>query len=104
LYQKETYSVQLEAMDSQSAPFIITQPEFMRRMKEMSQSGGGGGMFNGQYAGMYNCCQYKLSVSNNQHKRRRQIKSKTLGQALTWQIIAKPIERGSLDYFVKSLR
>jgi molecular chaperone HtpG len=34
-----------EAMDSQSAPFIITQPEFMRRMKEMSQSGGGGGMF-----------------------------------------------------------
>jgi molecular chaperone HtpG len=29
-------------MDSQSAPFIITQPEFMRRMKEMNQSGGGG--------------------------------------------------------------
>jgi molecular chaperone HtpG len=25
-------------MDSQAAPFIITQPEFMRRMKEMSQS------------------------------------------------------------------
>ena len=39
---KPTYSVQLEAMDSQAAPFIITQPEFMRRMKEMSQSGGGG--------------------------------------------------------------
>jgi molecular chaperone HtpG len=39
---KQTYSVQLEALDSNSAPFIITQPEFMRRMKEMSQSGGGG--------------------------------------------------------------
>jgi molecular chaperone HtpG len=25
-------------MDSQAAPFIITQPEFMRRMKEMSQA------------------------------------------------------------------
>src|SRR5690606_617019 len=39
---KENYTVQLEAMDSKAAPFIITQPEFMRRMKEMSQSGGGG--------------------------------------------------------------
>jgi molecular chaperone HtpG len=52
---KETYSVQLQAMDSQSAPFIITQPEFMRRMKEMSQSGGGGGMFGmGNMPEMYN--------------------------------------------------
>ncbi len=35
------YSIQLEAMDSNSAPLIITQPEFMRRMKEMQQTGGG---------------------------------------------------------------
>jgi molecular chaperone HtpG len=34
--------LQLEAMDSLAAPFIITQPEFMRREKEMNQSGGGG--------------------------------------------------------------
>jgi molecular chaperone HtpG len=52
---QQTYSVQLEAMDSQAAPFIITQPEFMRRMKEMSQSGGGGGMFGmGNMPEMYN--------------------------------------------------
>ena len=52
---KQTYTVQLEAMDSQAAPFIITQPEFMRRMKEMSQSGGGGGMFGmGNMPEMYN--------------------------------------------------
>ncbi|MBS9774123.1 MAG: molecular chaperone HtpG [Tenacibaculum sp.] len=38
---KEKYTVQLEAMDSNSSPFIITQPEFMRRMKEMSATGGG---------------------------------------------------------------
>jgi molecular chaperone HtpG len=38
-------TLQLEAMDSESAPFVITEPEFMRRMKEMQQSGGGGGMF-----------------------------------------------------------
>ena len=50
---KQNYTVQLEALDSQSAPFIITQPEFMRRMKEMSQSGGG--MFGmGTMPEMYN--------------------------------------------------
>ena len=37
----EKYSVQLEAMDSQGLPFVLTQPEFMRRMKEMQQTGGG---------------------------------------------------------------
>lgn len=49
-----TYSVQLEALDSNSAPFIITQPEFMRRMKEMSQSGGGGMFGMGNMPEMYN--------------------------------------------------
>ena len=39
---KEKYTVQLEAMDSDATPFMITQPEFMRRMKEMQQSGGNG--------------------------------------------------------------
>ncbi|HYD92359.1 MAG TPA: molecular chaperone HtpG [Flavobacterium sp.] len=51
---KTTYSVQLEAMDSNAAPFIITQPEFMRRMKEMSQSGGGGMFGMGNFPEMYN--------------------------------------------------
>ncbi|WP_445457259.1 molecular chaperone HtpG [Flavobacterium sp. HNIBRBA15423] len=51
---KQTYTVQLEAMDSKSAPFMITQPEFMRRMKEMSQSGGGGMFGMGNLPEMYN--------------------------------------------------
>ncbi|MEQ6124716.1 molecular chaperone HtpG [Pseudotenacibaculum sp. MALMAid0570] len=38
---KETYTVQLESMDSDASPFLITVPEFMRRMKEMSATGGG---------------------------------------------------------------
>jgi molecular chaperone HtpG len=59
-YIPKAYSVQLEALDSQAAPFIITQPEFMRRMKEMSQSGGGG-MF-----GMNNMPEmYNLVVNTN---------------------------------------
>ncbi len=51
---KQTYSVQLEALDSNASPFIITQPEFMRRMKEMSQSGGGGMFGMGNMPDMYN--------------------------------------------------
>ena len=51
---KSNYSVQLEPLDSAAAPFIITQPEFMRRMKEMSQSGGGGMFGMGNFPEMYN--------------------------------------------------
>ncbi len=51
---KETYTVQLEAMDSDASPFLITVPEFMRRMKEMSASGGGGMMGMGNMPEMYN--------------------------------------------------
>lgn len=40
----DKFMVQLEAMDSSESPFTITQPEFMRRMKEMQATGGGGGM------------------------------------------------------------
>ena len=40
------YTVQLESLDSKSMPFVLTQPEFMRRMKEMQQTGGGGMMGN----------------------------------------------------------
>ncbi len=51
---KETYTVQLEAMDSNASPFLITIPEFMRRMKEMSAAGGGGMMGMGNLPEMYN--------------------------------------------------
>lgn len=51
---KANYSVQLEPMDSNAAPFMITQPEFMRRMKEMSQTGGGGMFGMGNFPEMYN--------------------------------------------------
>ncbi|MDB4297243.1 molecular chaperone HtpG [Flavobacteriaceae bacterium] len=55
-----SYTVQLEAMDSDASPFIITVPEFMRRMKEMSATGGGG-MF-----GMENMPEmYNLVVNTN---------------------------------------
>ena len=51
---KEKYTVQMEAMDSDAAPLLITQPEFMRRMKEMQQTGGGGMFGMGNMPEMYN--------------------------------------------------
>jgi len=59
--KEKGYTLQLEAMDSDTSPFIITEPEFMRRMKEMQQTGGGGGMF-----GMSNMPDmYNLVVNTN---------------------------------------
>ena len=47
--EKITYSISFEAMSPNDAPIVITQNEFMRRMKEMSQmSGGGMSQFYGQ--------------------------------------------------------
>jgi molecular chaperone HtpG len=49
------YTIQMEPMDSGASPFIITEPEFMRRMKDMQRTGGGGGMFGmGNMPDMYN--------------------------------------------------
>jgi len=50
----EKFIIKLEPMDSSENPFIITNPEFMRRMKEMQQSGGGGIFGSGNMPDMYN--------------------------------------------------
>ena len=49
---KEKFTVRLEDLDSSEAAFVITVPEFMRRMKEM-QATGGGGMMMGDLPEMY---------------------------------------------------
>ena len=49
-----SFTVQLEAMDSAAQPFIITEPEFMRRMKDMQQTGGGGMFGMGNMPEMFN--------------------------------------------------
>ncbi|NBU62124.1 MAG: molecular chaperone HtpG, partial [Bacteroidia bacterium] len=46
LLNKDQYTVHMEALSEQDAPMMITRPEFMRRMKDMNQLGGGGGGFN----------------------------------------------------------
>ena len=49
----EGFVVQMEDLDSDSTPFSINQPEFMRRMKEMSATGGGGMFGMGNFPEMY---------------------------------------------------
>lgn len=48
------FTVQMEAMDSSAQPFMITEPEFMRRMKDMQQTGGGGMFGMGNMPDMFN--------------------------------------------------
>tara|TARA_R110002167_G_scaffold76032_1_gene211942 strand:+ start:1425 stop:3311 length:1887 start_codon:yes stop_codon:yes gene_type:complete len=48
------YTIQLEALDSNASPFVITEPEFMRRMKDMQKTGGGGMFGMGNMPDMYN--------------------------------------------------
>lgn len=48
------FTVQLEDLASEDAPLVITQPEFMRRMKDMQATGGGGMFGMGNFPEMYN--------------------------------------------------
>ncbi len=67
---KEKYTVKLEALDSSQFPFVLTQPEFMRRMKEM-QNTGGNSMF-GSMPEMFN-----LIVNVNHPLIKQILKTKT---------------------------
>jgi len=78
--EKEKYTVQLESLDSNQNPFVITQPEFMRRMKEMQQVGGGNNMM-GSMPDMFNIIVNtnheligKILNSKTKEKRNRLIK------------------------------
>jgi molecular chaperone HtpG len=51
---KDKFTVVLESLSEKDAPMLITRPEFMRRMKDMSAMGGGGMNFYGDMPDMYN--------------------------------------------------
>ncbi|MEC9209416.1 MAG: molecular chaperone HtpG [Bacteroidota bacterium] len=42
--EKDKFTVQIQNMSTSDSPIVITQSEFMRRMKEQQQLSGGGGM------------------------------------------------------------
>lgn len=98
---KTNYTVQTEALDSNAAPFIITQPEFMRRMKEM-QATGGGGMF-GNFPEMYNLVvntnsELASSILNNEGENQ----TKLINQALDLAKLSQGLLKGeALTAFIK---
>ncbi|MBL7911196.1 MAG: molecular chaperone HtpG [Bacteroidia bacterium] len=51
---KEQFHVSFENLSEKDAPMVITRPEFMRRMKDMNQMGGGSMGFYGNMPDMYN--------------------------------------------------
>ena len=51
---KQKYTVQMESLESDDAPMLITQSEWMRRYKEMAQTSGGGMGFYGEMPESYN--------------------------------------------------
>jgi molecular chaperone HtpG len=100
----KSYTIQLEAMDSSSSPFIITQPEFMRRMKEMQQTGGGGMFGMGNMPEMYNL------VVNTNHELVSEIlntktakkKERLINQSLDLARLSKGLLKGEeLTKFIK---
>lgn len=99
------FSVQLEALDSKANPFIITEPEFMRRMKEMQKSGGGGGMFGmGSMPEMYNLVVNTNSelVSEILNTKTKKKKERLVNQALDLAKLSKNLLKGEdMTAFIK---
>ncbi len=101
---KEKFTVQLEAMDSNANPFIITEPEFMRRMKDMQKTGGGGMFGMGGFPEMYNL------IVNTNHELVSEIlntktdkkKERLVNQALDLARLSKNLLKGEeLTAFIK---
>ena len=102
--KEKGYTIQLEAMDSNASPFIITEPEFMRRMKEMQQTGGGG-MF-----GMSNMPDMFNLIVNTNHELVSEIlntktakkKERLINQSLDLARLSKGLLKGEeLTNFIK---
>ena len=98
----KSYNIQTEALDSNAEPFMITQPEFMRRMKEM-QAMGGNAMF-GSFPDSYN-----LIVNTNSeiaskilNESNEETKGNLVKQALDLAKLAQGLLKGEeLTAFVK---
>ncbi len=98
------YTIQLESMDSTASPFIITEPEFLRRMKDMQRTGGGGMSFMGNMPEMYNL------VVNTNHELVNEIlntktekkKERLINQSLDLARLSKGLLKGEeLTKFIK---
>jgi len=100
----EKFMVQLEAMDSNATPFMITQPEFMRRMKEMQQTGGGGMFGMGNMPEMYNLVVNTNSELVNEilNTKTRKKQERLINQSLDLARLSQGLLKGKeLSDFIK---
>ncbi|MGB3144500.1 MAG: molecular chaperone HtpG [Maribacter sp.] len=104
LGERSSYTVQLEAMDSDASPFTITEPEFMRRMKEMQQTGGGGMFGMGSMPDMFNLIvntNHEL-VSEILNTKTEKKKERLINQSLDLAKLSKGLLKGKeLTEFIK---
>lgn len=101
----EKFSVNLESLSPTDPPMLITRPEFMRRMKDMSALGGGGGMnMFGTMPDMHNL------VVNTNHplvskvisEKNEQTQKELLKQACDLALLAQGLLKGEeLTKFIK---
>ena len=94
---KEGFSVVFENLSPSSSPFSITISEFMRRMKEMSMTGGGGMM------GMQNIPDSYNLVINSNHKLISKIikakgvkKNKLIQSSINLALLSQNLLKGEL--------
>lgn len=99
---QKSFTVQLEDLSMDDAPFMITQPEFMRRMKEMQQAGGN--MFGmGGFPEMYNLIVNTNSdLANEILKKPEEEKENLINQALDLAKLSQNLLKGKdLTDFIK---
>ena len=102
---KEQFTVQFENLSEKDAPMIITRPEFMRRMKDMNQLGGGGAMgFYGNMPDMYNLvvnANHPL-ISKILHESDKDKQTNLAKQATDLALLSQGLLKGeSLTNFIK---
>jgi len=100
---KEKFKVEFESLRETDQPMLITRPEFMRRMKDMSALGGGAGFY-GTLPDMHN-----LVVNTNHplivkivHESDPAVKKKLIRQSTDLALLSQGLLKGeSLSTFIK---
>jgi molecular chaperone HtpG len=100
---KDKFKVEFESLSETDQPMLITRPEFMRRMKDMSALGGGAGFY-GTLPDMHN-----LVVNTNHplivkivHETDPLVKKKLIRQSTDLALLSQGLLKGeSLSSFIK---
>ena len=102
---KQKFTVQTDSMEESAQPVTITQNEFMRRMREMSEIGGGG------MAGLYGEMpeNYNLVINTNHpiiwdilHNEDKERQKEVISQLKDLALLSQGLLKGAaLDEFIK---